>query len=112
MFLGIDDLDYDGKVLREAEQVHLVQHGVGTEPGDALNDGGAGEVFRSEQLEERRVQRAPLPLVRLTNEDPHQDLFAFDHPHSRPPVIPRVLSPMDWSGQVSQRWSAFTELAA
>jgi hypothetical protein len=51
--------------------------------GGAVEDGGAGEAFLSQALEQGEMQRLVVPTVRLTDEHPGQHLFAGEDPHRR-----------------------------
>ena len=74
---------------------------VRAEARSALEDGGAGKALGPEHLEQGQVERPPLPLVALSEEDPHEDLLPVDPSHaqpltessSRPAAIPRKQRP-------------------
>jgi hypothetical protein len=82
---GVHHLDDDGQVPGQPEEVRLVKDRSGTEPGHALQHGCAGQMPRPEQLEQRHGQGLAVPLVRLPDEDPHQDLLALDPSHGATP---------------------------
>ncbi len=77
----VDDLDDDRQVLREPQDVRRVKDAARSESGRALKDGGSGEAFPPEPLEERRRQRLVMPAVRLADEDADQDLLSVEDAH-------------------------------
>ena len=85
----VHDLDDEREVRGQLEHPGGVQDRSGAESGNAAQHGRSREVLRAKQLDERRVERSPLPLVALTDEDPHQYLLAVEFPHGSPPEADR-----------------------
>src|SRR5262249_58178062 len=84
---GVDDLDHDRQILGEAKDLGRVEDAVRAEPRDTVKDGGARKVLRAKALDQRRCERAMVPLVALTDEDTHENLFAREDTHSEGPPI-------------------------
>src|SRR5262249_12737200 len=101
MLLGIDDLDDQREVCGELQDAGGVQDRIRAKASHAAQDGGAGQMLRPEQLDQRGVERSPLPLVAFADEDPPDDLLALDPSHayprpcstSRPTAMPRKHRP-------------------
>ncbi len=91
MRLRVHDLDDEREVGREPEEARLVDDRIGPEAGDAPQHRRAGQALRAEQLEQRHGERAPLPAIRLADEDPHEHLLAFDPSHGYPRSERRTL---------------------
>ncbi len=96
VLLRVNDLDDDGQVLGEPQDVRRVQHAPGAEAGHRVEDGRPGEALLAQPLQERHGERLVMPFVRLPDEDPHQDLFAVEDAHDallfpgQPPMAQRA----------------------
>src|SRR3990170_124629 len=98
--LGIlDDLHDNGQVLRQAQYLVGVVAAGGTVAGDAAQHGGAAESFVAKEIDQRVIERSPVPLVRFSDVDAHQGSLAFNALPARMPTIiaarpPSTLAPM------------------
>jgi hypothetical protein len=69
---GVDTFDDDGQVFREAEDVGRVETARLAEAFDPSEDGGPGETFPAERLNDRLVGGPSVVGVGLSDEDPEE----------------------------------------
>ena len=66
-----------------------MQAGVGAESLDAAQNGRTGEAFLANALDDRLVQRLPVPRVGLADEEAQQLAFALELHSALPTTTPR-----------------------
>jgi len=85
--LGLHHFDDDGEIERQAQHLVGVQGARRAESGDAAQHRRAREALPAQPLEQRLVQRPPVVLVALPDENAHQGALAFESVgHSVPSV--------------------------
>ena len=76
-FLGFDDFENDGEILREAQEfVGVIDAGAAV-AADATEHGGAGEAVFAQHRHDGFVERFAVPFVGFADVDAHQGAFAF-----------------------------------
>src|SRR6266566_9441364 len=76
-FGGLDDLQDDGQILREAENfVRVVDAGPAV-AGHAAENGDAGKALFAQNFNNGFVERLAVPFVRFADVDAHQRALAF-----------------------------------
>ena len=72
LFLGVDDLDDDGQVLRQADDLGGVEHARVSEAERSAQHGGPGEMHLARFQHDRLVERLVVGLVVLADKDAQQ----------------------------------------
>jgi hypothetical protein len=81
VLLGVDDLDDDGKIFRQPQNVRGVQDASGSKTGNSPKHRGPGEAFLPKALEQGHVQRLAVPAIGLADVDAGEDLFSVQDTH-------------------------------
>src|SRR6266852_1051463 len=73
-----DDFEDDGKILRQAQKFIRVIDAGAAVAADATNDGGTGEAFFTEHLDDGVVESFAVPFVGFADMDAHQGALTFE----------------------------------
>src|SRR4051794_11491508 len=87
--LLVDDLDEHGQVGRERQDPRGVEVVAGAETLDPADHRRPGQTSIAQQMDDRLVQRPPMPAVGFADVDPGEQALTFDlHESSLPSVRP------------------------
>src|SRR6266540_1403971 len=87
---GVDDLDHHGQVFAQPQDPRRMEARVRAEALEAADDGRSGKTLLPDALDDRLVERLPVPRVGLADEDPKQLSLALP-PHQT--VLPSTMPP-------------------